>query len=189
MFDQPLQSSCGLVPSNSGIGVLVKLLISILHSRGWPGVGMFGTLPEVKDEEMKLSPRSPRHLTVSFSYAQFHMDVTDVESQHSAGGDLSQEHWKSFVPTCDYGTSLSTSAASRSCLDFVRCAKNAAKAMSFPLPPRLRRRLTDFETTKEAKILRRSVDVVSVFFSLWNGSDSDSILQTDSVAQSFNQLQ
>ena len=26
-------------------------------------------------------------------------------------------------------------------------------------------------------------------FSLWNGSDSDLILQTDSVAQSFNQLQ
>lgn len=59
--------------------------------------------------------------------------------------------------------------------------------MSFPLPPRLRRRLTDFETTKEAKILRRSVHVVSVFFSF--ELEATLILQTDSVAQSFNQLE
>ena len=100
------------------------------------------------------------------SYAQFHIDVTDVESQQSAGDDLSQEHsfvkdWKPFCSTFDY--EILVSGRIRSYLDFVRSAKNAAKAMSFPLPPRLRRRLTDFETTKEAKILWRFVDVVWVF--------------------------
>ena len=51
---------------------------------------MFGTSPEVTDE---VEPKISKAQHVS---SQFHMDVTDVVSQQSAGKDLSQEHF-SFV--------------------------------------------------------------------------------------------